>query len=176
MDPPRFYFETSWVDCNFLHLQQQNTLQDIFIRLEPHKFLVRYARFDRDVEQSRERIQGKSKTRVKFARALDAHSQQNFIWRIPKKTWKDCFRLAVRSSQATAGLKCPATIMERQQHFGKDDVDLGILSRDPERSLAFAKATLLWDVPHNNNNNRRVDVRRYSFFWSCTCCTSEQIM
>ena len=40
-------------------------------------------------------------------------------------------------------LKCPATIMKRQQHFGKDDVDLGILSRDPEGALAFAKETLL---------------------------------
>ena len=57
-------------------------------------------------------------------------------------------------------LKCPAAIMERQQHFEKDDLDLGILSRDPERSLAFAeaKATLLWDVPHNNNNNNNAEL------------------
>ena len=40
-------------------------------------------------------------------------------------------------------LKCPATVMKRQQHFGRGNVDLDILSRDPERSLAFAKATLL---------------------------------
>ena len=39
-------------------------------------------------------IQGKSKTRVKFARALDAHSQQNFIWRIPKKDVKRLFSLS----------------------------------------------------------------------------------
>ena len=50
---------------------------------------------------------------------------------------------------------------EETQHFGKDDVDLGILSHDPEGSLAFAKATLFWDVPHNNNNNYRSSVQVY---------------
>ena len=39
-------------------------------------------------------------------------------------------------------LECPATITKRMEHFGKDNVDLGILSTEPERSLAFARATL----------------------------------
>ena len=39
-------------------------------------------------------------------------------------------------------LDCPATISKRMECFGRDNVDLGILSEEPERSLAFAKATL----------------------------------
>lgn len=49
-------------------------------------------------------------------------------------------------------------IMKKQKLFARDNVDLGILSRDPERSLTFAKATLLWDVPRNNNINNTLKM------------------
>ena len=44
-------------------------------------------------------------------------------------------------------LKCPATIRTRVDIFGKADVSLDTLNKDPARTLTFAEATLLKRKP-----------------------------
>ena len=80
-----------------------------------------------------------------LAQLRSGHCKQlaHYANRIDDKTSPMCKKCNEEPETVGHWLKCPATIMKRQQHFGKDDVDLGILSRDPEGSLAFAKATLL---------------------------------
>ena len=80
-----------------------------------------------------------------LAQLRSGHSKQlaHYANSIDDKTSPMCNKCNEEPETVKHWLKCPATIMKRQQHFGKDDVNLGILSRDPEGSLAFAKATLL---------------------------------
>ena len=80
-----------------------------------------------------------------LAQLRSGHCKQlaHYANRIDEKTSPTCSKCEEEPETVGHWLKCPATVMKRQQHFGRDNVDLGILSRDPERSLAFAKATLL---------------------------------
>ena len=80
-----------------------------------------------------------------LAQLRSGHCKQlaHYANRIDEKTSPTCRRCNKEPETVEHWLKCPATVMKRQQQFGRDNVDLGILSRDPERSLAFAKATLL---------------------------------
>ena len=79
-----------------------------------------------------------------LAQLRSGHCKQlaHYANRIDDKTSPMCKKCNEEPETVGHWLKCPATIMKTQQHFGKDGVDLGVLSRDPEGSLALAKANL----------------------------------
>ena len=114
-----------------------------FVDLEPQHPVV--AESYKEVSMKKDNLVNKRKDACLLAQLRSGHCKllAHYANRIDEKASPICKRCNEEPETVGHWLKCPATIMERQQHFGKDDVDLGILSRDPERSLAFAKATLL---------------------------------
>ena len=74
--------------------------------------------------------------------------------RIDEKTSPTCSKCEEEPETVGHWLKCPATVMKRQQHFGRDNVDLGILSRDPEISSVCQSNLALRRAPQQNMTMR----------------------
>ena len=62
--------------------------------------------------------------------------------RIDESKPESCPRCDEALETVTHWLQCPATIQQRMTAFGRASVSLGVLTEDPARALAFAKATL----------------------------------
>ena len=100
----------------------------------------------KEVWTKKDNIVGNRRDACLLAQLRSGHCKQlaHYANRIDEKTSPTCSKCKEEPETVGHWLKSPAaTVMKRQKHFGRDNVDLGILSRDPERSLAFAKATLL---------------------------------
>ena len=107
--------------------------------------LVTYLQSLQPVTTKKDNIVSNRRDACLLAQLRSGHCKQlaHYANRIDEKTSPTCRRCNEEPETVEHWLKCPATVMKRQQHFGRDNVDLGILSRAPERSLAFAKTTLL---------------------------------
>ena len=63
--------------------------------------------------------------------------------RLDDKTSPTCPACEEEEETVSHWLKCPATIRTRENIFGRADVSLDTLNKDPISTLAFAEATLL---------------------------------
>ena len=114
-----------------------------FVDREPQHLVV--VETFKEVSTKKGNIVGNRRDACLLSQLRSGHCKQmaHYANRIGEKTSPMCSKCEEEPETVGHWLKCPATAMKRQQHFGRDNVDLGIFSRDPESSLAFAKATLL---------------------------------
>ena len=54
-----------------------------------------------------------------------------------------CPRCLLEDETVKHWINCPALTQKRLNSYGRIDVDLGALTKEPERSLVYAKATLM---------------------------------
>ena len=98
----------------------------------------------KNLNRKREREVGSRKDAAMLAQLRSGHCLElaHYRNRIDQTKSANCSRCELEDETVKHWLSCPATRNLREKIFGKTDLDLGILTSDPEKSLAFAGETL----------------------------------
>ncbi len=98
----------------------------------------------KNLNRKQDRKVGSRKDAAMLAQLRSGHCLElaHYKNRIDQTKSAICNRCELEEETVKHWISCPATRNLREKIFGKTDLDLGILTSDPEKSLAFAGETL----------------------------------